>query len=551
MPTRKVLTEALRHGLGYVSVEGVRRQTGEQRLISRTLHGRSWSTTPEVLVEEAAMLKSARDGRQAAGPLNANWQIQRSWLHAGQQQAVQHVLQSTDKIVMVKGGAGTGKTSLMQEAVEGIAAGGRKVFTFAPSAEASRGVLAAEGFSATTVAELLVNEQLQAATAGQVIWVDEAGLLGTRTLKQVMDIAEQNGARLILSGDWRQHGAVERGAAMRLLEQQAGIQPAVVQKIQRQDGAYRDVVAALARGDTDDGLSKLTALGWVHEIEDADTRYQVMAESYAHGVSAGETVLAIAPTHAEAELLTGRIREELIRRGMVEKDGRDFATLKPMHLTEAERGNAEAVASGDVLVFHRKAAEYQRGQKLDVGQADLARLKRHARAFDVYRKQTLALSRGDQLRITANGKTKDGRHQLNNGATYRIQDFDDRGDIILQNGWVIDRDYGFLSTGYTATSHASQGKTVDRVLIAESELSHGAAGAEQFYVSVSRGRHQAEVFTDHAESLAAAIAKSDARLSATELVDSSSERQMRTIARKRQLATPEVKKQWEVLYERN
>jgi molybdopterin-guanine dinucleotide biosynthesis protein len=68
---------------------------------------------------------------------------------------------------MLLGGAGTGKTTLMQQAVAAIEAGGHKVFTFAPSAEASRKVLRDEGFSsATTVAELLVNTKLQAETKG-------------------------------------------------------------------------------------------------------------------------------------------------------------------------------------------------------------------------------------------------------------------------------------------------------------------------------------------------------------------------------------------------
>ena len=49
----------------------------------------------------------------------------------------------------------------MKEAVSAIEAGGLKVFTFAPSAEASRGTLRQEGFSnAQTVAHLLTNEAL-------------------------------------------------------------------------------------------------------------------------------------------------------------------------------------------------------------------------------------------------------------------------------------------------------------------------------------------------------------------------------------------------------
>ena len=77
----------------------------------------------------------------------------------------------------------------MQEAVEAIEAGGTKVLAFAPSAAASRGVLRKEGFlDADTVAKLLVDEQFQRQARGQVIWVDEAGLLGTRDMSRLFDL---------------------------------------------------------------------------------------------------------------------------------------------------------------------------------------------------------------------------------------------------------------------------------------------------------------------------------------------------------------------------
>jgi conjugative relaxase-like TrwC/TraI family protein len=211
---RQLLGEALRHGVGDVTVDGIHEQFNQQGIISRSMHGREWATTPEVLAEERFMIKHARDGRDSTTPLNDTWSIKRDWMNAGQKDAVQLLLESRDSVIMIRGGAGTGKTTLMHEAIEGIEAGGRKVLTFAPSAQASRGVLAGEGFKATTVAELLISQELQAEAQGNVIWVDEAGLLGTRTLKQVMEVADKVDARLVLSGDWKQHGAVERGAAM-------------------------------------------------------------------------------------------------------------------------------------------------------------------------------------------------------------------------------------------------------------------------------------------------------------------------------------------------
>jgi hypothetical protein len=70
----------------------------------------------------------------------------------------------------------------------------------------------------------------------------------------------------------------------------------------------------------------------------------------------------------------------------------------------------------------------------------------------------------------------------------------------------------------TETSHASQGGTVDRVLIGQSSESFPASSREQFYVSASRGRKKVLVYTDDKEALRDAINRSDDRLTATEFV---------------------------------
>ena len=115
---------------------------------------------------------SSRSGRA-----NTSSRIEK--LSDEQRNAVLHVLQSTDRVTAIRGGAGTGKTTMMKEAVAAIESGGAKVFTFAPSAEASRGVLRSDaGFAnAETVEALLQNSKLQEQVRGQVIWIDEAGLV--------------------------------------------------------------------------------------------------------------------------------------------------------------------------------------------------------------------------------------------------------------------------------------------------------------------------------------------------------------------------------------
>lgn len=517
LPERRVLTEALKRSIGSASPESVARKFSDRGLVSAERDGRRLVTTQSVLEEERGLIRFARDGRGACRKLGGpSHRFAREWLNVGQRRAVEHVLQSRDRVILIRGAAGVGKTSMMQEAVEAIGANGKRVFTFAPSADASRGVLRTEGFAdADTVARLLKDERMQADVRGEVIWIDEAGLLGTRSMAQVFALASKLDARVILSGDRRQHGSVERGAALRLLEEQAGLVPAEIRDIQRQKGAYKDAVQALSEGRTEAGFRQLDKLGWVREVSEAE-RYRVLADDYVTAVNAGKSALVVSPTHLEGEWITDEIRSRLKGLGRLGPGERRIETLESANLTEGERADAVNYAQGDVLVFHQNAKGFKKGQRFIAGDGPLP--LDQADKFQVFHTGVLPLAPGDIVRVTRNGTTTDGEHRLNNGALYTVQGFDRYGDIVLTNGWTIDRGFGHLAHGYVVTSHASQGKTVDRVFIGASVVSHPASSREQFYVSVSRGRERATVYTDDKESLLDAVSHSDDRLAATEFI---------------------------------
>jgi conjugative relaxase-like TrwC/TraI family protein len=517
VPERVVLAEALKLSVGKVSRQRVEQAVAGQNLLMGERDGRRVATTQTVLAEETKMVEFARDGRGTRAPFVVGEHgFNRQWLNPEQRRAVEHVLHSHDRVTVIRGAAGTGKTSMMREAVEGIEAGGTKVFTFAPSANASRGVLRDEGFKeADTVARLLKDERLQQSAAGAAWWIDEAGLLGTRTMAQVFTLAEKLDARVILSGDRRQHGAVERGAALRLLEEDAGILPAEIKDIQRQKGSYKQAVKALSEGRTADAFNALDDLGWIKEV-DRDERYAMLAKDYVTSVSKGESVLAIAPTHLERAWADNAIRSELRRCKRIGETEREFTVLENANLTVAQRKDALQYKPGDVLVFHQNASGYRKGQRVTVGDAPLP--LKQAERFTAFHRNVLPLAERDWIRVTQNGTTADGTHRLNNGAVFQVDGFTDAGDIRLANGWVVAREFGFIDYGYTATSHGSQGRTVDRVLIAQSSASFPASNQEQAYVSISRARKQATIYTDDKHALLDAVCQSDDRLSASELV---------------------------------
>lgn len=530
VPEKRLLAAALKYGVGRVSVDGMRHALAASDVIVRDWAGQRLATTRAVLAEEQAMLRFARQGRNRCQPLNASWQIKRAWLSEEQRQAVAQFLTSPDRVQILRGGAGTGKTSLLQEVAEGVAAGGRWVLAVAPSASASRGVLRAEGFhGATTIAELLVNKSLQEELHGQVLLVDEAGLVGARSLKRVFDLAERVDARVILAGDWRQHSSPERGAALELLEKEAGLRPAQVSRIVRQQGAYRAAVAELAQGNTLAGFDALDHLGWVQELPEEE-REQRIARAYADAIEDKVSALVVSPTHQEGERLVAAIRSALKERKLLGAEDRTLLRLRPRQLTEAERADSCLYEPGDVLCFHQHVPGHKKGSRHTLQTTLPEELRRYAPRFSVYRPETLSVAPGEVVRVTANGKTAGGQ-RLHNGNVYQVADFTKTGDLKLANGWIVPRDYGHLASGLVSTSHASQGRTVDRVFISESAESFAAASREQFYVSVSRARSQATIFTDCKEVLREAVERSEERLSATELVTARQARALRRRAR--------------------
>ena len=193
VPERKLVTEALKRGIGAVTVEGVTQEMRDRPLIRSDVAGRKMATTKEMLALESKLIDFARQGRGRCRPLgDPERPCSRDWFNDGQKAAVRHVLGSRDRVMIIRGVAGTGKTTLEQEIGEALAEAGKPVVALAQSVKASREVLREEaGFAkADTVARFLKDEKMQEAARNGVILVDEASQLGTRDMLPVFDVAE-------------------------------------------------------------------------------------------------------------------------------------------------------------------------------------------------------------------------------------------------------------------------------------------------------------------------------------------------------------------------
>ncbi|WP_310589050.1 AAA family ATPase [Fibrella forsythiae] len=348
---------------------------------------------------------------------------------------------------IIRGRAGTGKTTLMQEAIRQIEQTGRTVTIVAPTAQAARGVLRDEGFTeAETVAHLLASPALQAALANNgVLWVDEAGLLNNADMITLLQLVIKHNARIIPSGDTQQHASVVRGDALRILNTVAGIKSAEVSRIFRQrNPAYRKAVQALSEGKAKKAFATLKDLGAIKAI-DPSNPFAELANDYVTTLKRGRTALVISPTHQEGERVTQVIREKLRDAGRIDKTESPALQLVNRNLTQAEKSDARNYQSGQIIQFNQNVTSIKRGERYSVkaveqgqvkiadsqGQINTLPLDEMAK-FDVYQPHEIKLSKGDSIRITRNGFDM-AKRRLNNGQLLEVVGVESNGTIRLKN----------------------------------------------------------------------------------------------------------------------
>jgi len=520
-PERELKRVALFYGLGSVTPEQIAAELPRAGVITSEIDGRLMATTEGLQREEDFIVGQAMGGRGGVAAIGVADGLTRTTkdgksLNDGQWNAVCGLLNSPNRVNLVEGPAGAGKSSLLTKFKEGTALAGQPV-TWLATTSGAVGVLQNDGFKADTVARFILDEKMQGAARGGRVVVDETSMLGHKEAVKLFRLAEKNDLKLVFVGDPMQHGAVSRGALMRILKEYGGVNPFKLSDILRQENPqYRAAAKLLSEGKTVDGFDAIDAMGRIVEIADPAERYRRIAEDYLQALADKKSVLVVSPTHAEAKAITAAIRGELKAAGKLGAEEREFTRLVQVDTSEAERGLATSYRPGDVIQFHQNAkGGYVKGQRLIVSDPASVPLE-HAGKFSLYRPERIALAEGDRIRFTGNVATVDGEHTLKNGNAHTVAGFTEDG-ITLENGWVIPATCGHIRHGFVETSFGSQGRTVQRVILGMSASSTGAMNMEQLYVSASRAKEWIRLYTDDKAEIRDAVQRSSQKLAALDL----------------------------------
>ena len=519
-PEHELLGAALLHRQGEVELQQVKRALRQSPELVPTDRGLS---TRQILETELFLIQVVGQGRDAVGPLHPEYQPA-AWLGEDQRRAVLHVLRTANRITGLRGLAGTGKTTALRELSNACEAAGVEPLFCAPTAAATY-VLRKERFNAVTLQSLLQSKR--SLSDRNMIVLDEAGAVGIDDMKRLFDLAGD--CRIVLSGDTGQHASVARGDALRILEQHSDLESGQLTRIRRQRRAeYRHAVALAAQKRTTESFAQLERMGAVTE-HGSDEVHAVAAQAFLDAFERGQSSLLVAPTWAEIDAVTEKIRAALKSSGRLIGEEKEIQVFDSLSWTEAQKRDARQYRPGMTLRFHQNKAGFIRGESVDVvtvgmdslsvrhrdGSTAELRLSRGPAAFDTGESRMLKIAVGDRLLLQANAKI--ANHRFINGEMVEVKAI--RGeDILLTDGRVIPEHYRTFAHGYAVTSHAAQGKTVDEVFVVASSRSLPAVHQQQFYVSISRARERCQVFTDDKDLLRSRLTHSSERLAAVEVI---------------------------------
>jgi conjugative relaxase-like TrwC/TraI family protein len=533
---RSILESALARGMGETTNASIRQEferrvrTGEFREVAHNGAGPRFTTTGMIRMEREIIARMQEGNRRSSSDpmlvsphVRIRTEDRHPELSAAQQGAVDDILISRQEIVGLDGVAGTGKTTALSVIREAAVAEGYRVEGFAPTSRAAQ-KLAEAGMETSTLQKHLTRGEQPDSGEKRLYVLDESSLASTRQLHEFLHRLQPND-RVLLVGDRRQHEAVEAGRPFAQLQDTGMVTVRLNEIVRQKDPELKRVVEQLARGQVHEAIESLDRQGRVHEIPDHDKRVRAIAEEYA---KAPERTLVVSPDNRSRMEINACIHAELQRRGIISNMEHHRRTLVPrQEMTGADRTWAERYEVGDVLRYSRTSKEtgIGRGKYARVKSIDAATNRitvelqngtertydpRRQQGVTVYREELRALSEGDRVQFTAPvNDLKVANREL--GTIQSIGE-DGRLNLRTDDGNFVQLDPNrllHLDHGYAVTSHSSQGQTADHVLInVDTELgAKDLLNSRMAYVAISRGAHEAQIFTNDATALGTVLSR--------------------------------------------
>lgn len=377
--------------------------------------------------------------------------IEHANLTKEQKVALEHIIMGKGAVKLVQGMAGTGKGYLLGIAHLAWENVGLDVRGATLAAKAAQGLQESTQIPSQTLHSLIhqLNTGKTELTSKTVLVIDEAGMIGSRQLAQILDHAEQAQAKVVLVGDHQQLQPIDAGGAFRLLAQNLGY--ASLQNIQRQKTLEdRKIVMQLATGQSEQALTAMRKQGSLHIQSTQEKAIENLIEDWwqAKTKESSASALMLAGTRSDLYRLNQAARLKMNRSGQLGASCEVETVLNDVH-------SFREFAVGDQVLFCKNQ------RRLGITNGDVGILKK----------------------IQIN---QDGHWQ------FQVEREDSKiVEFSLTDDENIKSAYTAIDHAYALSVHKSQGMTVDQAFVL---FSDAMIDREWSYVAASRAKNQTHFY---------------------------------------------------------
>ena len=343
-------------------------------------------------------------------------------------------------LAVIQGRAGAGKSTMLEVVKECYDQEGWKVQGIALAGVAADNLYKESGIESKTIASWLPQQGIDART---VVIIDEAGMVGSKQMADVMQKVEQAKAKLILVGDERQLQPIAAGGILHAIDQKvikiAPENSTVMKNIWRQREEWmKETVMLAAQGRTGEALEALEQNKKINFYETTSQARTALVDEYIEkNRNDFRKGIVLTNINQDAQKINEEIRTKLQEQKIIEQNGVEF-----------DNGTRTIeVAKGDRIIFTHNDynLDVRNGQRAMVNQVS---------------------KDGSVIDVTLdNGKTK---------------------EINIQK-------YNHLEYGWATTTHKAQGVTVERTMV-YGFANESMASQQATYVQISRAREETKLY---------------------------------------------------------
>ena len=503
-------------------------------------------TTQQAISREEALMKRIERGKNIVAPIKesvADNLVTGKGQELNMQQVAvaKHILTSAARFTQVQGGAGVGKTTSMDVVRAEAEAAGYKVVGLAQTHKAKNG-MADAGIKEVKTIALAIREFRGGAVPEKTLFIiDEASMASMKDVAELVRVIERTNNRAAVIGDLYQHQSVEAGSGFRIMQEVGG--KAELNEIVRQKNPeLRKCVHAFMTGDAKQGAALAQKYmqpvtlpseiirecgddkAAIREAQRAAIAGQA-ASRYVHTLTPEERreALIITGTNAMRKMANESVRENLKSLGEIGQEDRALAHLEKKDFSREQIRHVHNYKKEFVVQFQR---DYTRGVSEPVErdrQYTIKDIDQKNKTVHLVDKSTgqeidwqprtagkvtvsapqdeLTVSTGDKVIFRANDKEMG----VTNGDHGTVKTIDgEKVEIEMAKGgsvYIDPKVATHIEHAYAGTSNSLQSATANLSIGAFESWLPPASG-EQGYVTLSRARLDAEIFTDSPSDLA-------------------------------------------------